>query len=64
MKSLGKIPGSKGKKRYAFELDPYTSGYPMMQNYSIALTQWKQQHPNEYENTWQKWNRKHPQGVI
>jgi hypothetical protein len=55
MKSLGKIPGSRGKKRFAFELDPFISDYWMMQEYRMALEQWKHEHPDEYETAWKRW---------
>lgn len=61
MKSLGKIPGSKGKKRFAFELDPYTSDYPMIRDYRTALEQWEYEHPDQYEEAWRIWNEEHPQ---
>jgi hypothetical protein len=47
MKSLGRIPGSKGQKRYAFELDPCDSGHPIIQDYCKALEVWRGLNPEE-----------------
>ena len=30
----------------------------MIRDYCLALDQWKQQHPDEYENAWLEWNKK------
>ena len=59
MQSLGKIPGSRGKKRYAFELDPYLSTHPIIKSYAQSIDQWKEQHPKEWENAWNKWKAQH-----
>ncbi len=55
MQSLGKIPGSRGHKRYAFELDPYKSAHPFIRNYVNALDQWKKEHTQEWEEAWAEW---------
>jgi hypothetical protein len=60
MKSLGKIRGSRGKKRFAFELDPLASDYRIIEEYRMALEQWKHDHPAEYEIAWRKWREQHP----
>lgn len=59
MKSLGKIPGSRGKKRFAFELDPFTSDHRMIREYRMALEHWEYEHPDEYEAAWRRWNEQH-----
>ncbi len=59
MQSLGRIPGSKGKKRYAYELDPFTSDLSIARNYKTAIGEWEQQHPTEYKKAWQTWKRNH-----
>lgn len=59
MKSLGRIPTQSRKKRYGFELDPFTSEHRIMRDYRLALEDWKRQHPAEYEHAWQEWSKKH-----
>lgn len=59
MQSLGRIPGSKGKKRYAYELDPFTSDLSIAQQYKVAIEDWSKQHPQEYEKAWQDWRATH-----
>lgn len=61
MQSLGKIPGSKGKKRYAYELNPFTSDLSLAQYYREAIEDWSKQHPQEYEKAWQIWREQHHQ---
>lgn len=58
MISLGKIPGTKGKKRFAFEIDPLTSTHPILRDYQIALKEWSIMHPVEYQNAWEIWKKK------
>jgi hypothetical protein len=57
MQSLGRIPGSRGKKRYAFELDPYQSASPMIRGYAQAVLGWREAHPQEWEQAWEKWEQ-------
>jgi hypothetical protein len=59
MQSRGRIRGSKRKKRFAFELDPFTSDYPMFRDYRKALEHWEYDHPDEYKEAWRIWNEQH-----
>lgn len=59
MRSLGRIPGSRGKKRYAYVLDPFTSDLSIAQYYKTAIEDWGKQHPHEYEKAWQNWRATH-----
>src|SRR6266568_3401136 len=55
MQSLGRIPGSKGKKRYAYELNPFTSDLSIAQHYREALEEWAKEHTEEYDKAWRIW---------
>jgi hypothetical protein len=55
MTSLGKIKGSKGKKRFAFELDPLSSDYAMLKIYQEALLEWQVEHMDKYDQAWKTW---------
>lgn len=57
MQSLGRISGSRGKRRYAFELDPYQSSSPMIRGYAQAIEGWKEHSPQEWEEAWKKWKQ-------
>lgn len=57
MHSLGKISGSRGHKRYAFEIDPQQSEHPIFRDYCKALKTWREQHPQEYEAAWEQWKQ-------
>jgi hypothetical protein len=57
MQSLGKISGSRGHKRYAFEIDPQQSEHPIFRKYCKALEAWREQHPLEYDAAWEKWKQ-------
>lgn len=61
MMPLGKIKGSKGKKRFAFELDPSTADKKMMRHYRDALEYWKNEHPDQYKRAWERWGETHRQ---
>lgn len=59
MQSLGRIPGSRGKRRYALELNPYQSPSPMIRGYNQAIEAWRESHPQEYAEAWRKWKEQH-----
>ncbi len=58
MTSLGKIPGSKGKKRFAYAIDPKTSTLSFFKGYQTALDKWRTSHPEQYERAWIDWQRR------
>ncbi len=49
MLSLGKIRGSKGKKRFAYVIDPIHSTNHFFKAYRAALEQWREEHSEQYE---------------
>lgn len=53
---LGRIPGTNGKKRLAFEVDPLVSKDRIFVHYRLALNKWRELHPEEYTQAWEKWN--------
>lgn len=57
MQSLGRISGSRGKKRYAFELDPYRSFTPIIKGYAQAIYGWRDAHPQEWDKAWKEWKQ-------
>lgn len=61
MQSRGRVPSTKGKIRYGYELDPLTSQLPMAQRYRQALEGWAKEHPEEYDRAWQTWREQNPQ---
>jgi hypothetical protein len=58
MTSLGKMKGTKGKRRFAYVLDPMTTHHPFFKGYQDAITQWEQEHPEEYEKAWREWDER------
>lgn len=56
MTSMGKIPGTKGKKRFSYVVDPLASDHPIFRDYCIALEKWRVDHPQEYDDAWKIWN--------
>lgn len=57
MQSLGRISGSRGKKRYAFELDPYQTSSPVVRGYTQAINGWRDAHPQEWKEAWEEWRK-------
>jgi hypothetical protein len=62
MQSLGRISGSRGKRRYAFELDPYRSTSPMIRGYNQAIEGWRDAHPQEWDRAWEEWKQQKSAG--
>lgn len=60
MQSLGKISGSRGKRRYAFELDPYSSSHHFIRAYCDAIGEWRELHSQEWDKAWERWKQQHP----
>lgn len=58
MTSMGKMPTTKGKRRFAYVLDPLTTKHPFFKGYQEALHQWAQDHPEEYKRAWEEWDKK------
>jgi hypothetical protein len=52
MQPRGRIPGTRGKRRYAFELDPRKATHPIIKAYCKGLDSWIEQHPQEYKVAW------------
>lgn len=58
MTSLGRVRGSKGKRRYAYVLDIASSDLPYLKPYKSALEKWHSQHQEEYEQAWRDWQER------